>query len=205
MADWQVGKRSIYLASQSPRRAELLRQLGVHFEVVPASADETRQAGEAPATYIERVVNAKIAAALARSGGRNITPLLAADTVVELDGDVLGKPGSREDAVHMLMRLSGREHRVLSSVALHTGGETSRRLSVSQVRFRTITPGEAAVYWETGEPVDKAGGYAIQGYGAVFVERLAGSYSGVMGLPLFETAQLLRSVGVDVLSGEYKA
>jgi septum formation protein len=129
---------------------------------------------------------------------QNTLPVLAADTTVVLDGVIFGKPGSREHGLEMLDRLSARTHEVLSAVALASRTGVQLRLSVSEVRFRTITEAEAAAYWETGEPRDKAGGYAIQGLGAVFVESLAGSYSGVMGLPLCETAELLRSAGLSL-------
>lgn len=191
-----MSKPYIYLASQSPRRAELLRQLGLRFAVIAVAADESRRPGEAPAAYVQRVTQAKIAAALAHPGRQEAAPLLAADTVVDLDGTLLGKPRGRDDALQMLARLSGREHRVLSCVALQVQGVVHQRLAVSRVRFRAITPAEAAAYWDTGEPAGKAGAYAIQGRGAVFVEHLDGSYSGVMGLPLFETAQLLRAAGM---------
>ncbi len=188
----------IYLASQSPRRAQLLRQLGLRFEVLDVAADETPQAGEAVETYVTRLACAKVEAARARLGRTASTPILAADTAVALDQAIFGKPRDRNEALEMLARLSGRGHRVLSAVAVHGAGALHTALSVSQVTFRAISAAEAAAYWETGEPEGKAGGYAIQGRGAVFVERLEGSYSGVMGLPLFETAQLLRAAGVAV-------
>ncbi|MGA9853557.1 MAG: Maf family protein [Gammaproteobacteria bacterium] len=193
----------IYLASQSPRRAELLRQLGVSFEVVSAPIDESLQAGESPNHYVLRLAQAKAKAALASLGGKTIRPLLAADTAVMVDGRILGKPHDRADGLAMLARLSGRTHQVLSAIALWTPDGLHQASSTSTVTFRTITSEEAAAYWETGEPADKAGAYAIQGRGAVFVSHLDGSYSGVMGLPLYETAQLLRSAGVPVLGGDH--
>lgn len=171
----------------------------MQFEVVAAAVDESPQAGEAADVYVQRVARAKIAAALAKYVGRDMAPLLAADTAVELDGRILGKPRDRAEGMEMLAVLSSREHRVFSGVALWNAGVVRSTLSTSRVRFRAIAPDEAAAYWDTGEPADKAGGYAIQGRGAVFVEQLTGSYSAVMGLPLFETAQLLRAAGCKIL------
>ncbi|MGH8398679.1 MAG: Maf family protein [Gammaproteobacteria bacterium] len=189
----------IYLASQSPRRAELLRQLGVLFEVVHAPVDESFQYGESPDRYVLRVARMKAEAALALLGDKADRPLLTADTAITLDGRILGKPRDRADGLVMLAQLSGRTHQVLSGLVVWTPDGVRQALSTSTVSFRTLAPDEAAVYWETGEPADKAGAYAIQGRGAVFVERLEGSYSGVMGLPLYETAQLLRSAGIEIL------
>lgn len=190
---------TVFLASQSPRRAQLLSQLGLQFEVVAAAVDESPHTGEAADVYVQRVARAKIAAALAKYAGRDMAPLLAADTAVELDGRILGKPRDRAEGMEMLRMLSSREHRVFSGLALWNAGALRTGLSVSRVRFRAISSDEAGAYWQTGEPADKAGGYAIQGRGAVFVEQLAGSYSGVMGLPLFETAELLRTAGFKIL------
>ncbi len=181
----------LLLASQSPRRRELLDQIGVAYRVVAVAVDETRHPREAPAVYVERLARAKAVAGLAAGGG----PALGADTVVVLDDDVLGKPVDRADGVAMLTRLSGRRHDVLTAVALATADHVACRLSVSHVTFRTLASTEIAAYWATGEPADKAGAYAIQGRAALFVTRLEGSYSGVMGLPLFETGELLRVAG----------
>lgn len=181
----------IVLASQSPRRAELLAQLGVRFEQRPAAIDETPRPGETPAGYVERMARAK---ALAVAGPGAV--VLGSDTAVVLDGRVFGKPADRADALAMLAALSGREHAVMTGVAVVANGGTLYRLSENRVRFRAVDATEAAAYWDTGEPCDKAGGYAIQGLGAVFVERITGSYSGIMGLPLFETAALLRLAGI---------
>lgn len=194
-----TGTACIYLASQSPRRAELLRQLGLRYKIVVAPVDESPKPNESPEGYVERLARDKIAAALIQLGARPSAPLLAADTAVAIDGRILGKPCDRGDALTMLAQLSGREHRVLSCVALWTQSGTRTALSVSRVRFRALSPPEAAAYWDSGEPADKAGAYAIQGRGALFIEHLDGSYSGVMGLPLYETAQLLRAAGVPVL------
>lgn len=190
---------SIYLASQSPRRAELLRQLGLRFEVLDVSVDETPLVGEAVEACVTRLARAKVEAARRRLGRGSSPPILGADTAVALDQAIFGKPRDRNEAMEMLARLSGRSHRVLSAVAVWGADALHTALSVSQVTFRAISATEAAAYWETGEPKGKAGGYAIQGRGAVFVERLEGSYSSVMGLPLYETAQLLRAAGVAVL------
>ena len=178
------------LASMSPRRAELLRQIAVAHEVQAPHIDESVQMGEPPADYVVRLACAK-----ARAVFRG-TPVLAADTVVVIDELILGKPAGKAEGVAMLERLSGRTHAVLTAVALTTDAGTSFRLSASEVRFRHLSRAECIGYWDSGEPQDKAGAYAIQGLGAVFVEYLAGSYSGVMGLPLYETAQLLTAAGI---------
>jgi len=185
----------VHLASQSPRRRELLAQIGIRHDVIAVEVDETPRAGEAPAEYVLRLALAK-----ARAGHRlrPDRPVLGADTAVVQDDRILGKPLDRQDAAAMLAQLSGREHRVLTAVAL-VGDREETRLSVSRVRLRPIDAAEAAAYWETGEPADKAGGYAVQGLGALFVESIGGSYSGVMGLPLFETGELLRRAGIAPL------
>jgi septum formation protein len=183
----------VCLASVSPRRHELLAQIGVPHSVVAADIDETAMPGEAPRDYVVRMARQK--ALTVRQRGARL-PVLAADTTVVLDNTIYGKPRDRDDGVAMLGRLSGRTHEVLTAVALASSHEVTLCLSVSTVRFRGLTPQECAAYWDTGEPRDKAGGYAIQGAAAVFVESLSGSYSGVMGLPLFETAELLRAAGI---------
>ncbi|HEV2229730.1 MAG TPA: Maf family protein [Steroidobacteraceae bacterium] len=181
------------LASVSPRRRELLEQIGVAHVVSGADIDESVRPGEAPADYVVRMACAKALAVHARGGG---LPVLAADTTVVIDGLILAKPRDRADCLAMLGRLSGRSHQVLTAVALATAAGVAFRLSASEVRLRAVTAQECAAYWETGEPRDKAGGYAIQGRGALFIEHLSGSYSGVMGLPLFETGQLLAAAGI---------
>lgn len=190
-------KPDFYLASVSPRRRQLLEQLGLRFEVITADVDETSLPGEAPADYVLRLARSKAEAAARRLGSHGV-PVLAADTAVVLETAILGKPRDRADGLAMLARLSGRRHQVLSAVALWRDARLDTALSRSEVGFRSISAEEARSYWESGEPADKAGGYAIQGLGAVFVERLEGSYSGVMGLPLFETAGLLQKAGVRV-------
>jgi septum formation protein len=183
----------VYLASASPRRRELLRQIGVPFEVIGADIDESVRPGEAAGGYV-----ARLAAAKAEAGWRSAddAPVLAADTTVILDGAILGKPDGQQQALQMLLRLSGRTHEVLTAVALRSRAGLEARISHSLVTFRSIGSAEAAAYWDTGEPRDKAGGYAIQGAAAVFIAELRGSYSGVMGLPLFETAELLQAAGI---------
>ena len=183
----------VCLASVSPRRRELLAQIGVPHIVVGADIDETAQIGEAPRDYVLRMARQK--ALTVRERGESL-PVLAADTTVVLDDVIYGKPRDREDGLAMLGRLSGRTHAVLTAVALADARGVAVQLSVSTVRFRDLSSQECAEYWETGEPHDKAGGYAVQGAAAVFIESLSGSYSGVMGLPLFETAGLLRAAGV---------
>jgi septum formation protein len=196
----KVWSAAVCLASVSPRRRELLSQIGVAHTVVGAHIDESVLEGEAPRDYVIRMAREK---ALAVRGRSAELPVLAADTTVVLDDVIYGKPLDRADSIAMLSRLSGRTHEVLTGVALADHLGVALRLSVSAVRFRPISPDECAAYWETGEPRDKAGGYAIQGCGAVFVESIAGSYSGVMGLPLFETAELLRAAGVRVWTQEF--
>ncbi|HEX4242940.1 MAG TPA: Maf family protein [Steroidobacteraceae bacterium] len=184
----------VYLASGSPRRRELLEQIGVPFRLVGTAVDEAALAGEPAEAYVARVAAAKAAAGWAAAGPA--APVLAADTAVVLRGRILGKPSGRADGECMLGDLSGRTHQVLTSVALRSAAGLAQRTSVSEVTFRSIGADEAAAYWDTGEGHDKAGAYAIQGRAAVFVANLRGSYSGVMGLPLFETAELLAAAGV---------
>jgi len=189
----------LILASASPRRRELLQQIGVQFRVVVSNSEETPAPGEAAVDYVRRVALAKARAVWRRLSPDERCPVLGADTEVVLDGAILGKPADRNAGLAMLERLSGRTHEVLSAVALVYGDAESLRVSRSVVSFRLTTPQEREAYWNSGEPIDKAGGYAVQGVGAVFINRLDGSYSGVMGLPLFETAELLREFGIDVL------
>jgi septum formation protein len=181
----------IYLASNSPRRRELLDQVGVRYGWLSSGIEETLTPGESPEVFVLRLALEKARAGLKARDRRPLLPVLGADTVVVLDDQVLGKPETHEQGSAMLTQLSGRTHRVLTAVALVDGEREATRLSVSHVTFRDIGAEEIERYWQTGEPWDKAGGYAIQGRGAVFIERLEGSYSGVMGLPLFETALLL--------------
>jgi septum formation protein len=191
-------KPLVCLASVSPRRRELLAQIRVPHTVSGAHIDETAYPGEGPRDYVMRMARQK--ALRIRESGETL-PVLAADTTVVLDDVIYGKPRDRADGVAMLARLSGRTHEVLTAVALADAHGVALRLSASAVRFRELTLEECAAYWETGEPCDKAGGYAVQGVAAVFIESLSGSYSGVMGLPLFETAELLRAAGIAYWQG----
>jgi septum formation protein len=187
---------ALILASASPRRSLLLTQIGVPHRVVPSHSDEQRLAGESVEACVRRLAEQKALQVCALTG--TALPVLGADTAVIIDNAMLGKPRERAEGLEMLARLSGREHQVLSGVALAHGGRVSSSLSSSLVRLRSLSREECEAYWDSGEPCDKAGGYAIQGRGAVFVEMLHGSYSGVMGLPLFETAALLRAAGVGL-------
>jgi septum formation protein len=192
----------VYLASSSPRRRELLLQIGVAFRLLEVSVDEAVRPGEDPGCYVLRLAQAKAEAGWLRSEAGSGAVVLAADTAVVLEGSILGKPRDRSDGESMLLRLSGHSHQVLTAVALRDEGGAQVRVSRSVVAFRSIGAGEARRYWETGEPRDKAGGYGIQGLGGVFVADLRGSYSGVMGLPLFETAELLDAAGVPRWSSD---
>lgn len=184
----------IILASASPRRRELLSQIGVEFDVLTVEADEIPRYGETPEGYVQRVAAEK--SRLGQQFCQQPLPVLGADTEVVLDGEIFGKPVDFEHASDMLRRLSGREHQVFSAVSLRFGDRHIQALSISKVTFRKITEADIQAYWESGEPQGKAGAYAIQGLGAVFVENLEGSFSGVMGLPLFETARLLGDLGM---------
>jgi septum formation protein len=193
----------IYLASQSPRRRQLLEQLGVRYELLLPDDDEDAEAleavlpGEAPAPYVQRVTDLKLQASLARLKRRQwpVAPILCADTTVALGRKILGKPASDAQARAMLQDLSGRDHRVLTAVAMGQGRRTLSLLSQSRVRFAPLSSAWIAAYVASGEPHGKAGAYAIQGRASVMMSSISGSYSGIMGLPLFETGQLLRSFG----------
>lgn len=195
----------VYLASGSPRRRELLQQIGVRFRILAVEVDEAVRSGEEAEVYVRRLAAAKAErgwqALVVETGGAPPAPVLGADTVVVLDGRIIGKPRDRSDALAILADLSGRTHAVLTAVSVCTATGTFDRLSRSSVRFRVVDEEECAAYWDTGEAADKAGAYAVQGYAAVFIADLAGSYSGVMGLPLFETAELLGLAGVARWSG----
>jgi septum formation protein len=189
---------TLCLASMSPRRRELLQQIGVRPLVTAPNIDEAVLPGEAAADYVVRMARTKALSIEQHTVG---LPVLAADTVVLIDELILGKPASAAEGVAMLERLAGRAHEVLTAVALAANDGLAFRLSASEVRFRALSRAECRAYWDTGEPHDKAGGYAVQGRGAVFIESLNGSYSGVMGLPLYETAELLRAAGVPYWLG----
>ncbi|MCC5812968.1 MAG: septum formation inhibitor Maf [Ectothiorhodospiraceae bacterium] len=186
----------IYLASQSPRRRQLLEQISVPFRKLEVSVDESQHEMESPEVFVIRLALEKARAGWKQVEKNSPLPVLGADTAVVLDDSILGKPTTQEQAMDMLRRLSGNTHRVLTGVALVDDREATR-LSVNSVTFREIGESEIQRYWETGEPRDKAGGYGIQGCGAVFVEHMEGSYSGVMGLPLFEVADLLDEFAID--------
>lgn len=195
-----TAETQLYLASQSPRRRRLLEQLGVAYAVLPVEVAEAPWGAESAAEYVQRVATDKALAGW-RHGGRVLDlPVLGADTEVVVDGQVQGKPADREHGLAMLQRLSGRCHDVVSAVAVVRGAEHRTVLNRSRVWFRALSEAEMDAYWRSGEPLGKAGAYAIQGLGAVFVARLEGSFSGVMGLPLFETAGLLAAAGIDVLA-----
>lgn len=181
--------RRLILASSSPRRQELLAQIGVPFTVQVPAIDETPLVGEAPPAYVQRMAEEKARAVLAQQAGD--VCVLAADTSVIVDGLILGKPADAAEAKTMLLRLSGREHQVLSAIAVADQNRLNSHVVSCKVAFRTLTDAEIDAYWLTGEPRDKAGSYAIQGLGAVFVQAIHGSYSAVVGLPLAETAALL--------------
>ena len=195
----------IYLASQSPRRSQLLEQIGVrHTLLLPntdgdepedAEAIEALRPGEAPRAYVDRVTGLKLDAAVARLARRGLplAPVLCSDTTVALGRTIYGKPEDAQDAARMLGELAGRTHRVLTAVALQVGARRLTALSVSRVTFAALSPTQIAAYVATGEPMGKAGAYGIQGKAAAHVQQLSGSYSGIMGLPLYETAQLLRA------------
>ncbi|HEY7772964.1 MAG TPA: Maf family protein [Marinagarivorans sp.] len=183
----------LLLASKSPRRAELLRQIGVEFDVLTIDVPEQRADGESPADYVARLACDKASAGAARKPG---CAILGADTIVECSGQVLEKPRDQAHAAKMLSLLSGQTHRVHTAVALACNDQVATVLVTSEVTFREIGASEAARYWATGEPQDKAGGYGIQGLGAVFVSHLSGSYSGVMGLPIAQTQQLLQRLNI---------
>lgn len=187
--------KSLYLASASPRRRELLQQLGLEFSILRVDVDESRLSGEAPEAYVARLAEAKAGAGLLAITEGTV---IAADTTVVIDDTVLGKPASCAEAIAMWTRLSGRVHRVLTGVAIARQQEICAEVVATTVHFRDISLAEMQAYWASGEPADKAGGYAIQGRGAVFVRAIHGSYSNVVGLPLTETTALLARFGISV-------
>lgn len=196
----------IYLASKSPRRRQLLEQLGVRYELLLPDENEDAESleaelpNEAPASYVQRVTQLKLDAALSRLAVRGLpaAPVLCSDTTVALGNIIFGKPADATDAVGMLSVLAGQTHRVLTAVALGSAVRRDHRLSESQVTFASLTATEVQAYVDSGEPLDKAGAYAVQGRAASFIAHMAGSYSGIMGLPMFETAQLLRTFGFKI-------
>ncbi len=188
----------LYLASSSPRRKELLIQMGVCFSVVKQKVQEIRHAGETAEDFVTRLAQEKAMAGYKQCGSHQL-PVLGADTIIVTDEQILGKPENRQHGISMLMSLSGRTHRVMTAVAVQDGQELETALNISQVTFAVLTPLICEHYWDTGEPIDKAGGYAIQGRGALFIKQLQGSYSGVMGLPIYETALVLKKFDIHVL------
>jgi septum formation protein len=188
-------KPLIYLASASPRRSALLTQVGIPHTVQPVDIDESIHHREQPEAYVRRLASEKAEALWDRLDDSARLPVLAADTSVAVDEHILGKPQDEDDEVGMLARLSGRTHRVYTAIALRNSENCRTQVSLSEVTFRVLSESEMRTYWRTGEPVDKAGGYAVQGYAALFIERISGSFSGIMGLPLFETGELLKSIG----------
>ena len=186
--------RTLHLASASPRRRAILTSLGLEFTVAGMDVDESRLSSEEPEAMVVRLALTKAVAA-----GRIADVVIGADTSVVVGGRILGKPQSQADALDMLATLSGTTHRVLTGIAVVSETGQTTALSCSKVRFRDIDPAEATEYWHSGEPRDKAGAYAIQGLGGMFVAGLSGSYSGVVGLPVFETVALLGEAGIDVL------
>jgi septum formation protein len=191
-----TSKPLIYLASASPRRSALLHQIGVAHHVWPVEVDERVHVAEQPPGYVQRLAGTKARALWARLGDEARLPVLAADTAVVIDEDILGKPRDEADGLRMLRRLSGRTHAVYTAVAVCRRDRCDMALSVSEVTFRSLSNEEMLAYWRSGEPADKAGAYAVQGRAALYIERIAGSYSGIMGLPIFETGQLLQAAGL---------
>jgi len=184
----------LHLASSSPRRSQILERMGLEFTAAGVDIDERQHSGESADIMVVRLAVEK-ACAVAPEPGQVV---LGADTAVVLDGEVFGKPADQADALRMLRMLSGRCHQVMTGVAVRSGSAADSVLSVTEVRFREIGPDEALDYWQSGEPFGKAGAYAIQGLGGAFVESIAGSYTGVVGLPIYETAELLRSAGIEL-------
>jgi septum formation protein len=192
--------KKIYLASRSPRRGELLRQIGVDFDVLPSDVDESVRPDESPEHYVLRLAREKAEVCAQRIviDGMALMPVLAADTTVCADGEILGKPESDDEAVAMLRTMSDRWHTVHTGIALAFDGRVEIALSSTQVEMAPLTETEIAAYIASGEPRDKAGAYGIQGLAGVFIRRIEGSYSGVMGLPVYETAQLLKKAGIHL-------
>lgn len=196
----------LYLASQSPRRRELLSQIGVRHQVIQASIPEQPAAGESAMDYVQRLAREKAAAGYRelQQQGLPLAPVLGADTLGLLDGEILEKPRDQAHAARMLRQLSGRTHQVITAVTLHSEDKQASRVSVTDVTFRQLSDAEIAAYWQTGEPQDKAGSYAIQGLGAVFIRQIRGSYSCVVGLPIEATCELLQAFGVPWWSAAAK-
>jgi len=191
-----MSKPVLHLASASPRRRELLTALGLDFSYDGVAIDESALPGEVPSDMVLRLATSK--ARTAYESGEHPAPVLGADTIVLVDDRVFGKPASKEEALAMLASLSGRTHQVLTGVAVVANGELQTAISRTEVQFREIHPDEAEAYWQSGEPAGKAGAYAVQGLGGIFVSAINGSYTGVVGLPVFETVNLLRRAGIEL-------
>lgn len=187
----------IILASASPRRRELLSQIGVSYIVQPVDMDETPLSNELPLAYVQRLAAEKSLLAQAQCG--DALPVLAADTSVIVDEQILGKPENKQHAIDMLLQLSGRSHQVYTAISLRSAAQHWQAVSQTEVSFRVLSIEEISSYWATGEPCDKAGAYAIQGVASIFVSAINGSFSGVVGLPLFETANLLAQAGIKII------
>jgi len=189
---------ALYLASTSPRRRELLRQIGVQHRTISVQVDESSHVDESPQDYVQRLSKGKAESGwlFAKENGLGPLPVLGSDTTVTLDGEILGKPANQEQCVSTLLALSGRTHQVMTAVSIRQADRVETVLSVTDVTFCELTEDDAVRYWGTGEPQDKAGGYGIQGYGGAFVKHIAGSYSGVVGLPIEKTVELLKQFNV---------
>lgn len=198
-----TAKPLIYLASASPRRSALLAQIGIAHQVAPVAVDESVASAESPQKYVTRLAALKAETLWRRLTEPDRLPVLGSDTTVVVDDCILGKPSDEDECVRMLQLLSGRTHQVHTAVALRSAAGSDVLVSISEVTFRELSTAEMRGYWRTGEPADKAGGYAVQGRAAIFISRIAGSYSGIMGLPLFETAELLAARKITThLAGE---
>lgn len=189
----------IYLASASPRRRELLEQIGVTYQLLDVAVPETPHPAEPAEVFVQRLALAKARAGIKCLDQHDIHPVMGADTSVVVDGEIMGKPRNEDDAKNMLLRLAGRSHQVMSAVALISENKKAVKLNISNVTFRELSMQEIQAYWNSGECQDKAGAYAIQGQAAIFIKELQGSYSGVMGLPLFEAALILQEFGINSL------
>ena len=190
----------VILASASPRRQELLRQIGVSFRVLEPEVDEAPGKNESGDAFVLRLAleKARIGLSMAREQGLEAAPVVGADTCIVVDREILGKPNDREHGIAMLARLAGRSHRVLTGVAVVTASREQHSVSLNRVTFASMTQSEIEAYWETGEPADKAGAYAIQGRAAAYIERIEGSYSAIVGLPLFVVARMLKNLGMNL-------
>lgn len=191
---------TVYLASASPRRQALLQQAGIRFQVILPDVEEVVRPGESAEDFVMRVAQDKARAGrvLVTKEGRPSAPVLAADTCIVLDNEIIGKPADREEGIRILTRLAGRSHQVLTAAVLMEEGKCQQALSRSRVVFGLLSEKEIEDYWESGEPVDKAGGYAIQGKAAVFIEHIEGSYTGIVGLPLFEVVNMIKKSGTGL-------